>query len=425
MQEIAVEDLLEQIKDLQNRLEESEQLINAIKAGEVDAFAINGKNTSEIYTLQSGDYVYRILIEEFSEGAINVSEDGIIVYTNRYFFELVNLPSHKLLGVPFFNFVHKDSRKKFNELFKKGLLSNSKGEINLAVEERIIPVYISLTSLKPNLSTVGIIVTDLTEKKKNEEMILKYQNGLEDNNYELLNRNADLASFSYVASHDLQEPLRKIQTFGNLLNEKEKNNLSETGKDYLQRMQSASIRMQNLIEDLLAYSRTNTIEKKFIETNISDIITEVKDDLREEIQQVNAVVEVNMMCKISIIPFQFRQLFHNLIGNSLKFAHPEKQCTIKIYGEIVPGSSVDIKRLLPDVNYCHIRLSDNGIGFDIEYRDRIFELFQRLHGIRKYKGTGIGLAIVKKIVHNHNGVIFANSEVNKGAAFDIYIPEEQ
>lgn len=425
MQEIAVEELLEQIKDLQNRLEESEQLIAAIKAGEVDAFAINGKNNSEIYTLQSGDYVYRILIEEFSEGAINVSEEGIIVYTNRYFFELVNFPFNKLLGFSFYNFVHEDSRSKFNELFKRGIEGSSKGEINLAVGEKIIPVYISLTSLKPALSTVGIIITDLTEKKKHEEIILKYQNELEVYNYELLNRNADLASFSYVASHDLQEPLRKIQTFSNLLREKEKDKLSESGKDYLQRMQSASIRMQNLIDDLLAYSRTNTIEKEFIQTNISDIIAEVIEDMKEEIQQVNAVVEVNdQMCEIHIIPFQFRQLFQNLISNALKFAHPEKKCIIKISSEIISGASVGIKKLLPDADYCYIRISDNGIGFDMEYKERIFELFQRLHGIGKYQGTGIGLAIVKKVVNNHNGVIVANSELNKGAAFDIYIPVE-
>jgi PAS domain S-box-containing protein len=424
MQEIAVEDLLTQIKDLQNRLEESEQLIEAIKAGEVDAFAINGEKNSEIFTLQSGDYVYRILIEEFGEGAINVTEDGIIVYTNRYFFNLVKLPFEKLLGISIFDFIHKDSAEEFKEIFNKALTGSSKGEIKLFVDGKTIPVYISLTSLKPNLSTVGIIVTDVSQKKKDEEIILKYQNELELNNFELVNRNADLASFSYVASHDLQEPLRKIQTFGSLLYEKEKENLSEAGKDYLIRMQSASNRMQNLIEDLLTYSRTNTVERKFVETNLGDIIQEVLYDLKEDIEQINAIVEVKEMCSVCIIPFQFRQLFHNLINNSLKFAHPNHQCHIKIYSEIVAGASVSAKKLFQDVNYCHLKISDNGIGFEMEYNERIFELFQRLHGKGKYKGTGIGLAIVKKIVDNHNGVIIANSEINKGATFDIYIPLE-
>jgi PAS domain S-box-containing protein len=424
MEELAVEELLSQIKNLKNRLEESEQLIEAIKAGEVDAFAISNEDKSEIYTLQSGDYVYRILIEEFGEGAINITEEGIIVYTNRSFFELVKLPSEKLLGVSFFDFIHDDSIDHFNKIFNEAQHGRSKGEINLSVDGKIIPVYISLTSLKPNLKTVGIIITDLSEKKMNEEMILKYQHDLEINNYELVNRNADLASFSYVASHDLQEPLRKIQTFAELLYEREKT-LSESGKDYLKRMKSASTRMQNLIDDLLTYSRTNVIERKFIETNLYKLVSDVKEELKEEIQQKNAIIEINNMCSACIIPFQFRQLFHNLISNSLKFSNPEKQPYIKIKSEVMDGASLNNNKLSDDVKYCYINICDNGIGFEMEFNEKIFELFQRLHGKGKYKGTGIGLAIVKKIVDNHKGIIIATSELNKGASFDIYIPVKQ
>jgi len=165
----STESLLLRIEELENRLAESEQLIDAIKAGEVDAFAFRTNNKSEIFTLQSGDYAYRVLVENFSEGALNLSEDGLIVYTNNYFHKLLALPYEKVIGNSVFHFIHSSSIGTFNDLFKSGLaVGQSKGEINLSAGEKIIPVYVSLTSLHPTLPTVGMIVTDLTEKKRNE-----------------------------------------------------------------------------------------------------------------------------------------------------------------------------------------------------------------------------------------------------------------
>ncbi len=170
MKEESTQHLLVRIKELENQLEESEQLIEAIKAGEVDAFAINRGNKSEVYTLQSGDYAYRVLIEEFEEGAINITEEGLIVYTNPYFFKLLNLPYEKVIGYSIFNFIHIDSKNEFAALLKESISGKSKGEITLNVNDTILRVYISLKSLQPKLPTVGIIITDLTEKKKNENI---------------------------------------------------------------------------------------------------------------------------------------------------------------------------------------------------------------------------------------------------------------
>lgn len=410
------------IRELESRLEESEQLIEAIKAGEVDAFAINRENQPEIYTLQSGDYAYRILIEEFGEGALNVTEEGLIVYTNASFFNLLKLPYEKVIGSSIFDFIESGSAKEFNDLFTASLAGKSRGEINLMVNDTIIPVYISLTSLQPKLATVGIIITDLSEKKKNENTILAYQKDLEQKNQELVQSNAELASFAYIASHDLQEPLRKIQTFAARIIEKELKNLSANGKDYFNRMQVAAKRMQTLIEDLLAYSRTNTVERKFENTDLNTIIEEVKIDLREELQEKQAAIDATEMCEANIIPFQFRQLLYNLISNSLKFSNPAQPPRIQIKSEITDSKKFKTGRLSDHKKYCHISISDNGIGFEEQYNERIFELFQRLHGRTEYDGTGIGLAIVKKIVDNHHGVITAKSAINKGATFDIYIP---
>jgi PAS domain S-box-containing protein len=413
-------DLETRIQELESRLEESEQLVEAIKAGEVDAFAIQRDEGSEVYTLQSGDYAYRVLVEQFQEGAINVTEDGLIVYTNAYFFNLLNLPYENVVGSSIFDLIHPDSRNWFKRLFNDALKGKSKGEINLIVNARSIPVYVSLSSLQPKLPTIGMIISDLSEKKKIEQIILDYQKDLEAKNLSLLQTNAELASFAYIASHDLQEPLRKIQTFSTRIMEKDFNNISEGGKDHFNRMQASARRMQTLIEDLLTYSRTNTLGRKFEDVDLDQLVKEVKAELKEELQQKEAVIDTTEMCHAHIIPFQFRQLLYNLISNALKFSHPSRPPQIKIKSEIV--DNLKMERLPPEKKYCHITVSDNGIGFEQEYSEKIFDLFQRLHGKAQYNGTGIGLAIVKKIVDNHHGVISAKGQLNKGATFDIYIP---
>ncbi|MEO5674817.1 MAG: PAS domain S-box protein [Chitinophagales bacterium] len=284
---------------------------------------------------------------------------------------------------------------------------------------------VSITALyddDDNFLGFSELTRDLTERKLTEDQMKTNARNLELKNRELEKINEDLASFAYVSSHDLQEPLRKIQTFASRIVETELDNLSDSGKDYFSRMQAAAERMQNLIKDLLAYSRTNSTERKFEKTDLNTLVEEVKNDLKEVIQEKNAIIETTNLCEANIIPFQFRQLMQNLISNSLKFAKPGKQPHIVIQDNIVLGSALRDKIPEPEKNYCHISVKDNGIGFDPKFRLRIFEVFQRLHGIDKYQGTGIGLAICKKIVDNHQGIITATSAPDEGATFDIYIP---
>lgn len=248
---------------------------------------------------------------------------------------------------------------------------------------------------------------------------------LENKNQELLNMNQELEAFAYVSSHDLQEPLRKLQTFAGLILEKEEQHLSEKGKSYFHLMQQETERMRQLIQDLLAFSRISTDEREFEDTDLSLIVEEVKIEFEEIISQKGAVVEVAELCKVKVIPFQFRQLMHNLIGNALKYSNPETPPRIKISSRNVEYEKLNIKELPPLKEYCHISISDNGIGFEQKFSTKIFEVFQKLHGKKEYPGTGIGLAIVKKIVGNHNGVIVAESEPDKGTTFNIYIPSLQ
>ncbi|MCM4167407.1 Adaptive-response sensory-kinase SasA [Arenibacter antarcticus] len=239
---------------------------------------------------------------------------------------------------------------------------------------------------------------------------------------ELIIANKELESFTYISSHDLQEPLRKIQIFSGRLIDDESQNLSEKGKSYIMGMRDASTRMQTLIRDLLAYSRTTTSERKFITTSLNTVIESVKNDFTETIVKNNAIIKVEGDCDVQVIPFQFHQLIQNIIGNALKFSKPNLPPLIIVKSELVKSSEVNSEKQLSAESYCHITITDNGIGFEPEYNDYIFELFKRLHNKEQISGTGIGLAIAKKIAENHKGIITATSEVNKGATFDIYIP---
>jgi len=406
---------LDRIEYLENRLAEAEQLIDAIKSGEVDAFAIRSENKTEVYTLQSGDYAYRVLVENFNEGAINVNKEGLIVYCNKYFHELLGSSYEKVIGTSLLNFIHPESIATFNSLLANALGGQSKGELNLIITAKIIPVYISLTSLYPQLPTIGIIVTDLTEKKNQEKI-------LEDKNKELERSNADLASFSYSASHDLQEPLRKIQAFTSRILQKEKQNFSEDSIAYFIRITSAATRMRNLIDALLSYSRTNTTENIFIPTNLTNIIKETKENLEELIEQNNVIIELYELPIVNIIPFQFQQLLTNIISNAIKYRKENVNPIIKINAIKVSASEIKEEVNSKADKFWKISIADNGIGFEPQYATKIFDLFYRLHGKDEYSGTGIGLAACKKIMQNHGGIIIAESEPDKGATFHIYLP---
>lgn len=240
---------------------------------------------------------------------------------------------------------------------------------------------------------------------------------------QLQSANKELLAFNYISSHDLQEPLRKIQTF--ITKTVEEENLSEKVKYNLQRIQLAAERMQQLIEDLLAFSKVKTSERKFEKTDLKLIINEIKDDLKDLFNAKHATIEATELCLVNVIAFQFRQLLYNLISNALKFSMADVPPHIQIKSSIKKGSKLKNVNLSPQINYYHISIKDNGIGFDPKYGEQIFEMFKKLHSKDVYIGTGIGLAIVRKIVENHNGIITATGELNKGVIFDIYIPENQ
>lgn len=246
---------------------------------------------------------------------------------------------------------------------------------------------------------------------------------LEQKNAELQKMNEELESFAYIASHDLQEPLRKIQTFSSRIFDKDYDVLSEEGKQYINRMNKSVKRMQTLIIDLLTYTQVNEYDQVFKDTDLNSIVEEIKQEFTDDHNDKNVIIKITEMCNAYVIPFQFHQLLYNLVGNSIKFSKPDLEPVIQISCSVEKGNNAASEKLLPEKNYCHITISDNGIGFDPKYHEKIFKVFQRLNGKEEYAGTGIGLAIVKKIIDNHKGFITATAEINKGARFDIYIPQ--
>ena len=259
---------------------------------------------------------------------------------------------------------------------------------------------------------------EITERKQAEEKLKATATRLEHSNREL-------QDFAYVASHDLQEPLRKVQAFGDRLKAACSNALGDEGRDYMERMQAAAKRMQILIDDLLAFSHVTTKGNPFELSDLNNIVGEVLSDLEVRIQQTNGQVDLGELPALDADPLQMRQLFQNLIVNALKFHQEGRTPVVKIRSQPARPPTEASSGNVPTNGLCQITVEDNGIGFEEKYLDRIFVLFQRLHGRTAYEGTGIGLAICRKIADRHGGSITAKSTPGEGSTFIITLPLKQ
>jgi PAS domain S-box-containing protein len=263
------------------------------------------------------------------------------------------------------------------------------------------------------LQIVGAAL-DISRRKEMEKTLLQ-------NSFQLEQSNASLEEFAYIASHDLKEPLRKISTFGDRLVASQVNNLTPEGKIYLNKIVDASQRMQTMINDLLSISMISG-NNEFEPHSLQQILNETLQTLEYKIEQKNAVIKAGTLPEANIIPSQFRQLFQNLLSNSLKFVRDDVQPVVTINCSYLKPYQVSHYQLVPAEKYLKLEFSDNGIGFENEFAGKIFAIFQRLHGRSEYEGSGIGLAICKKIVEHHGGVIYAAGVPGQGATFTIILP---
>ena len=264
---------------------------------------------------------------------------------------------------------------------------------------------------------------ELNDVKENLELKVEERtSALKQANKELALSNAELEQYAYIASHDLQEPLRKIITFSNLITDRYLIDSEEAHK-HMERIINSTRRMKNLVNDLLDYSRLSSANS-FPICNLYDIVQETLADLEVSIQEKEASIIVQGLPSIEVMPDQMRQVFQNIISNALKFSRVGVPAVIAINGDLVQEKNIE-SLPSPTGKFCRITITDNGIGFDETYRDKIFTLFQRLHSLTEYEGTGIGLSIVKKIVEKHQGLITARSKRGEGSTFIIVLPVKQ
>jgi two-component system sensor kinase FixL len=362
---------------------------------------------------------------------IQAAVDGIITIDTRGMMEMVNPSAARLFGYEAGELLGKSinmlmpepDRSRHDGYIHNYLTTGRKRIIGIGREVTglrkdgtIFPFYLSISevALADRIVFTGFI-HDITQQKLNEEKLRRYAAELERSNLEL-------QDFAYVSSHDLQEPLRKIQAFGDRLLTKEYERLSDQGKDYVERMLNAASRMQNLINDLLAFSRVTSQSKPFVRVQLDKILTEVLSDLEITIEQTGTVVYREPLPEIEAEPTQMRQLFQNLISNAIKFRKEHESPVIRIYARQIQRKAH--LTATPGDELVQINVEDNGIGFEEKYLDRIFNIFQRLEG-QKYEGSGIGLAICRKIAIRHGGDITATSQPGVGTRFIITLAVKQ
>jgi signal transduction histidine kinase len=265
---------------------------------------------------------------------------------------------------------------------------------------------------------------EINERKASEAHAKELNRQLLDNITLLEAANKDLDRFAFMASHDLQEPLRKIRTFSDRLYLKYKDVLDQEGKTNIARIQKASERMQLLINDILTFSKLSVEDGMFVQSDLNKLVNEVIVDMEEEVNEKKAKISVDDLPSMFVNPGLIRPLFHNLISNALKYSKKSIEPIINIHSEVSPSLNGNGARE-GNIKYCRIFIEDNGIGFDQKYSEQIFGMFKRLHLNTEFEGTGIGLALCKKIVEKHNGYISARSKINEGSTFIISLPLEQ
>jgi PAS domain S-box-containing protein len=383
--------------------------------------------------------LFQRFAEESGHGLAMADLNRRVTYVNPALCRMLGVERPEdVLGKTFDPFYSEEARRRVNEKIIRTVLEegqwkgelaqlSKKGEVSQTLENIFL-----IRDEKGDPLCLANVITDISERKRAEQEresligLLEESNATLDHlNERLTQSNRELQDFAYVASHDLQEPLRKVQAFGERLKVKYEDALDDQGHDYIGRMQNAAERMQTLINDLLSFSRISTKAQPFTPVGLGKVIEGVLSDLETHIEELGARVEVGDLPTLDADPLQMRQLLQNLIGNALKFHRRDEPPVVKVRGDLLDSGGQQSGGLPLGKQLCQITVEDNGIGFEQKHADRIFGFFQRLHGRSAYEGTGIGLAICRKIVDRHGGSITAESSPGQGAKFIVALPIKQ
>ncbi len=391
-----------EVEELRARLQEAQETLEAIRSGAVDAIVVEGPEGRQVFTLQGAEHPYRVLAETMNEGAASLARDGTILFCNRRLAEILQMEQAQLLGSRIGSYVEEEQRGGFELQLAGAAEAPRRAEFQCPTPRGKATVLFSLSPIGVDGGEgVCLVATDLSEQKKLER-------ALENFAAQLSRSNEDLSQFAYSASHDLQEPLRHIVSFGDMLREHSPG-MSAEGADCAGRMQKAARRMSELIEALLQYSRACGQGDGLQTVDLARVAGEVLLDLHQEIQQRQARITVQALPRVQAVPLQMRQVLRNLVSNGLKFQRSDVPAELTIAGKPLPEHGWEIS------------VQDNGIGFEPSAAERIFRPFQRLHN-SAYPGSGMGLAICRRIVNSYGGAIRANSQPGRGSTFYFTVP---
>jgi PAS domain S-box-containing protein len=369
-------------------------------------------------SLRDGERQFRELADAMPQIVWGASPDGHFDYYNRRWYDFTGRPEGTDGDTSWADVVHPDDQEQSLERWRSALESGDAYEIEYRLKRKEGGYCWYLTRALPVRNQALAITrwfgtcTDIDARKRTEDQ-------LRASAVLLGQSNRELEEFATVASHDLQEPLRKIRSFVGCLRDEQAATLNSDGRDYLDRIQSAATRMTSLVADLLEFSRVSSKGKAFVPVDLNEVVQGVISDLEARFVQTGGRAEVLRLPTVASDPIQMRQLLQNLIGNALKFHRRGETPVVHVSAEIIADDAAP--GALPG-GTCRLSVTDNGIGFDEKYLDRVFTIFQRLHGRSDYEGTGIGLAICRKIVERHRGTITARSTPGQGATFIVTLP---
>jgi len=370
-------------------------------------------------SLRDGERQFRELADAMPQIVWGARPDGVFDYYNRRWYEFTGRPEGPGGDGSWSDVVHPDDQKESLARWHAAIRSGHAYEIEYRLKTKEGQFRWYLTRALPVRTSDGVITrwfgtcTDIDKRKRTEDQ-------LRSSAMLLGQSNRELEQFATIASHDLQEPLRKIQAFAECLREEEAATLSSGGRDYLDRIQNAASRMTSLVADLLEFSRVSSKGKGFSPVNLNEVISGVVSDLETRLSQTGGRVEILDLPTVASDPIQMRQLLQNLIGNALKFHRKHEPPVVRVSAEIIGAVDEGGRGMTGGV--CRLSVADNGIGFDEKYLDRVFTIFHRLHGRGEYEGNGIGLAICRRIAERHGGAITAHSTPGNGATFIVTLP---